>query len=102
MSEEAPDVQLHAVLTALLGRRVTNKQIWDAFGISQSRYYQIVREDSSQLLRADRLIDAARHMGINPIELLVRLNDLTTADARDYMEQKRRELAEVQGDDPVT
>jgi hypothetical protein len=89
MSKEAHDAQqLHAVLTALLGRRVTNKEIWDALGIGKTRYYEIVREDSSQLLRADRLIDAARHMGINPVELLVKLGELDTREASDYVNEK--------------
>lgn len=91
---EARDERLHAVLTGLLGRRVTNKQIWDAFGISQSRYYQIMREDSSQLLRADRLINAARSLGINPVELLVCLDILKTSDAAEYVDKRREEFKE--------
>ncbi|MUL61131.1 hypothetical protein B5P44_00835 [Mycobacterium sp. CBMA 213] len=89
--------RLHAAITGLLGRRVTNKEIWTAFGISQARYYQIVREDSSRLLRADRLVGAARQMGVNPVELLVCLGIINTRDAREFIDKKRREMSEFLG-----
>lgn len=99
MSDPHAD-RLHAALTGLLGRRVTNEEIWTAFGISKARYYQIVREDPSQLLRADRLVEAARQMGANPVELLVCLGIINTRDARDYIDKKRRELSDLLDPDP--
>lgn len=91
-----PDVRLHVALTKLLGRRTTNSEIWTAYGLSKARYYQIAK-DETDLLRPDRLVSAARHLGINPMELLVELTpDLTLADAEDLVAKKYRELEELQ------
>ncbi|WP_162625519.1 hypothetical protein [Mycolicibacterium llatzerense] len=90
-------VRLHAALTELLVRRVTNDEIWTAFGVSESRYDQIVREDSSWLLRADRLVEAARQLGVNPVELLFCLGIVNIGEARGFLEKRRRELGEFPG-----
>lgn len=95
---ETHDVRLHAALTALLGRRVTNEQIWNALGISKARYYQLAKEDGAQLVRADRLIDVARHLDINPVELLVQFSDLTARDAQQFVNKRYEGLEELQTD----
>jgi len=89
--------RLHVAFTGLLGRRVLNRDIWTAFGISEARYYQIARKDSSQLLQADRLADAARNLGVNPVELLVSLGIINTRDAKEYIDKKQRELSQALG-----
>lgn len=91
-----PDVRLHVALTKLLGRRVTNSEIWTAFGVSKARYYQIAKEEGD-LLRPDRLVSVGRHLGVNPMELLVELTpSLTIGDAEELVAKKYRELEGLQ------
>lgn len=85
---------LYALLTGLAGRRLTNQEIWEAFGLSKAQFYE-ARRTGKLLQRADRIVAAAHTLGINPVELLVGLvPGIETGDAVEYVEKKRAEAAQ--------
>ncbi len=85
---------LYALLTGLAGRRLTNQEIWEAFGLSKAQFYE-ARKTGGLLQRADRIVAAAHTLGINPVELLVGLvPGIETADAIEFVEKKRTEAAQ--------
>lgn len=93
MSSDDGD-SLYPLLTGLAGRRLTNREIWEAFGLSKAQFYE-ARRAGKLLQRADRIVSAARDLRINPVELLVALvPGIETADAVEYVERKRSEAAQ--------
>jgi len=88
---------LYALLTGLAGRRLTNQEIWEAFGLSKAQFYE-ARRSGKLLQRADRVVAVAHKLDINPVELLVNLvPGIETADAIEYVEKKRSEAAQFLG-----
>jgi len=94
MSENrADDDPLYPVLAALTGRRLTMAEVYAAVGLSKARYYEARKEGT--LTRPDRLIVAAHHLGINPVELLIECNPgVTVRDAIQFVEKRRAEVNE--------
>jgi hypothetical protein len=62
--------QFDAVLGCLVGRRLSTRKICAALELSRSTYYE--QRDQGRLITADNLITAARNLGLNPVDLLVR------------------------------
>jgi hypothetical protein len=69
------------VLPYLLGRKLGMEEIYEAFDLKKSTYYNQLEKGT--LTTADRLISVARQFDINPVNLLVLYNHL---DMRDIME----------------
>src|SRR5262249_2786814 len=77
--------QLDTVLSYLIGRRLSTKEICQALEMSRSTYYE-QREDG-RLICADHLITAARNLGLNEVDLLVRYGMITASSAVEYAEE---------------
>lgn len=88
--------QLYAALSALTGRRLELAEVQKAVGLSRAQYYQA--SNNGDLLRADRLITVAHHMGVNPVELLVMLGGIELSDAARLVDDRRRMVAELAGE----
>jgi hypothetical protein len=69
------------VLSYLLGRRLRAEELLEAFELTKSTYYE--RLQSGKLITADSLITAARNLGLNPMDLLVRYGLLTSHEVID-------------------
>ncbi|AYQ98530.1 immunity repressor [Mycobacterium phage Reptar3000] len=80
---------LDTVLSYLARRRVTAKEIAEVLGISRSAYYQ--QRDEGRLITADNLIRAARGLGINEVDLLVRYGVVSQQAAIEYVERLRQD-----------
>jgi hypothetical protein len=78
---------LDAVLSYLVGRRLSTKEMCAALEMSRSTYYE-QREDG-RLISADHLIKAARNLGLNEVDLLVRYGLIAVSSAVAYTEQIR-------------
>lgn len=63
-------VNLAEVLSSLMARRVRVCEIIAALRLSKSTYYEQLEQ--GRLLSADNLLLAARALGLNPVELLLR------------------------------
>jgi hypothetical protein len=61
---------LEVVLPYLANRPLTKEKIYAALEVPRSTFYDL--EKKGELIRADRLITAARNLRINPVELLAR------------------------------
>ena len=70
-SEKDPAV----VLPYILGKKLGAEDLYAAFGLTKSTYYDNLAKGT--LTTADRLIGAARHFGINPVDLLLRYGHIT-------------------------
>ena len=77
--------QLDAVLSYLVGRRLSTREICAALEMSRSTYYE-QREDG-RLICADNLIKAARNLGLNEVDLLVRYGLIAASSAVEYAEE---------------
>lgn len=89
---------LDTVLSYLANRRVTAKEIAKVLGISRSAYYQ--QRDEDRLITADNLIRAARGLGINEVDLLIRYGLVSQEAAIEYVEALREAQAEAAALDP--
>jgi hypothetical protein len=78
---------LDTVLSYLVGRRLSTKEMCEALELSRSTYYE-QREDG-RLISADNLITAARNLGVNEVDLLVRYDLISASSAVEYIEQIR-------------
>ena len=77
--------QLDTVLSYLIGRRLSTKEICDALQMSRTTYYE-QREDG-RLISADNLIKAARNLGLNEVDLLVRYDLISARSAIEYAQE---------------
>jgi hypothetical protein len=77
--------QLDAVLSYLVGRRLSTREICAAPELSRSTYYE--QHDQGRLISADNLITAARNLDLNPVDLLVRYGPVPAGAAVEYAEQ---------------
>jgi hypothetical protein len=75
MQPDDRDKDPAVVLEYIRGRKLTAAELYDAFGMAKSTYYS--QRDAGTLTTADNLIRAARHLGINPVDLLMRYGHLT-------------------------
>jgi hypothetical protein len=83
MSDERQK-ELDAVLIGMAGRRLSVGEIIKALGMSSTTYYQQRADD--RLITAENLIKAARNLGLNELELLVRYGFINPAAIADYVE----------------
>jgi hypothetical protein len=72
------------VLPYLVGRPLAATEVYEAFGYRKSAYYKAARE--GRLITADNLIRAAKHFGLNPIDLQVRYGLIEPESVVDYLE----------------
>ncbi|BBZ43988.1 hypothetical protein [Mycobacterium parmense] len=72
------------VLPYLVGRSLAATEVYEAFGYRKSAYYKAARE--GRLITADNLIRAARHFGLNPIDLQVRFGLIAPEAVTEYLE----------------
>jgi hypothetical protein len=76
---------LDAVLSYLVGRRLSTREICAALELSRSTYYE--QRDQGRLISADNLITAARNLDLNPVDLLVRYGPVPASAAVGYAEE---------------
>jgi hypothetical protein len=77
--------QLDAVLSYLVGRRLSTREVCAALEMPRSTYYE--QRDQGRLISADNLITAARNLDFNPVDLLVRYGLLSASAAVEYVEE---------------
>jgi hypothetical protein len=77
--------QLDAVLSYLVGRRLSTREVYDALELSRSTYYE--QRDQGRLITADNLISAARNLDLNPVDLLIRYGLIPASAAVEYVEE---------------
>jgi hypothetical protein len=75
------------VLPYLVGRPLTATEVYEAFGYRKSAYYKAVRE--GRLVTADNVIRAAKHLRLNPIDLLVRFGLIQLEMVTEYVASTR-------------
>jgi hypothetical protein len=75
------------VLPYLVGRPLAATEVYEAFGYRKSAYYKAVHE--GRLVTADNLIRAGKHLGLNPIDLLVRFGLIQPEMVTDYLASTR-------------
>lgn len=85
----ADDDPLYSVLVA---HKLSMTEVYEAAGVGSSQYHDLRK--AGRLLSADRVLRAARHFGINPVELLAECGVISPRDAVDYVEAHRREAAD--------
>ena len=73
---------LGVVLPYLANRPLNKGEIYDALEVPRSTFYDL--EKKGELIRADRLITAARNLRINPVKLLARYGLLSEDEAIAY------------------
>lgn len=59
-------------------RRLSAAELSAAMGLSRSSFYE--RLKSGALVTADNIVKVSRHLGLNPIDLLLEFNILTRED----------------------
>lgn len=89
MSNEE-DIELDAVLIGMVGRRLTVGEIITALEMSPTTYYQ--QRAEGRLVGRDNAAAAARNLGINEVELLLRCGLLNPQVIEEYLEVRRSEL----------
>jgi hypothetical protein len=77
---------LALVLSYLTGRRLTLEEVLAAVEMSRSTYYD--RQGKGTLTTTDTLLTAARNLGLNPVDLLVRYGRIAPTDVADYVEEE--------------
>jgi hypothetical protein len=92
------------VLPYLVGRPLAATEVYEAFGYRKSAYYKAVRE--GRLVTADSLLKAAKHLRLNPIDLLVRFGLIQHEAVTEYLastraQPKLRDLRPDPGKPPV-
>jgi DNA-binding Lrp family transcriptional regulator len=78
--------QLRALLNYLLDGRVSNRQIYQALGVSSSGYYRRIKQDDFP--NADELHKIADRFQLSFTDLQVRLGFVTRADVEGYIGTK--------------
>lgn len=66
------------VLAYLVGRPLTTPEIYTAFGMKRSAYFKARRE--GRLVTANNLLRAARHFGLDGVDLLMRYGLIESSD----------------------
>jgi hypothetical protein len=75
------------VLPYLVGRPLAAPEIYQAFGYRKSAYYKAARE--GRLITADNLIRAAKHFGLNPVDLQIRFGLIQHEAVTEYVNAAR-------------
>jgi transcriptional regulator with XRE-family HTH domain len=84
MSGDA-EKDLAVVLSYLTGRKLTLEEVLAAVEMSRSTYYD--RQAKGTLTTTDTLLKAARNLGLNPVDLLVRYGRIEPSDVADFVEE---------------
>ncbi|TFV57416.1 hypothetical protein E4P42_16025 [Mycobacterium sp. PS03-16] len=84
------DKDLGLVLSYLTGRKLTLDEVLAAVEMSRSTYYD--RQARGALTTTDTLLTAARNLGLNPVDLLVRYGRIEVSEVADYVEEERHPL----------
>jgi hypothetical protein len=77
------------VLPYLVGRPLAATEVYEAFGYRKSAYYKAVRE--GRLITADAVIKAAKHFGLNPVDLQIRFGLIQHEAVIDYLDSARED-----------
>lgn len=77
----AAERDLGVLLSYLLNRNINQSELIEALQISRSTFYE--QRDKNTLARPANLISAARHFGLNPVELLMIYAYITAEDLDD-------------------
>jgi hypothetical protein len=88
-SEKDPAV----VLSYLLGHKLPAEELYEAFGLKKSTYYDL--KDKGTLTTADRLITAANNLNINPLALLIRYNHISMEHLEQLLSATAQEASEL-------
>jgi hypothetical protein len=88
----ADDDPLYSVLVAFTKRKLSMGEVYEAVGLGSSQYNDLRK--ARRLLTPDRIVNAARHFGINPVALLAECQLISPRDAVDYVEERRQQAAE--------
>jgi hypothetical protein len=83
-THDAPK-QLDTVLSYLVGRRLSTKEMCGALEMSRTTYYE--QRQDGRLICADNLIKAARNLALNEVDLLVRYGLIAANSAVEYVEE---------------
>jgi hypothetical protein len=73
---------LDAVLSGIIGRRLTVAEIHQALGVPYTTYRD--QRDSGRLISCDNLVTIAHNLGINEVELLIRYRLIDPAAFEQY------------------
>jgi hypothetical protein len=87
---------IEVVLSHLVGRSLSATELFDAFGMKRATFY--AHRNAGRLLTADNLMRAAKSLGLNPVDLLIRYELLTPASVIEYADdlmRRRRENHEL-------
>jgi len=79
------------VLQFLANRRLSAQELADAFGVSRATYYSGLKDRT--LFSATNLIRAARSLGINPVEVLLRFEVLAVSEVAEFAAAQQRAAA---------
>lgn len=82
------DKDLGLVLSYLTGHKLALDEVLAAVEMSRSTYYD--RQARGTLTTTDTLLTAARNLGLNPVDLLVRYGRIDPSDVADYVGDDRR------------
>lgn len=88
----------YSALVALTKRKLGMSEIYDSVGLGSSQYNDLRK--AGKLVTPDRVINAARHFKINPVELLAECGLIDPREAIDFVERRRRAAEEFLGIDP--
>jgi hypothetical protein len=72
------------ILSNLTGRKLALDDVLAAVEMSRSTFYD--RQAKGTLTSTDTLLTAARNLGLNPIDLLVRYGRIAASDVTDYIQ----------------
>jgi hypothetical protein len=86
---------LSAVLSSLTGRKLALEELLSAVEMSRSTYYD--RQAKGRLTGTDTLLTAARNLGLNPVDLLVRFGHIADHDVTQYVEASSAPRADGRG-----
>jgi hypothetical protein len=75
---------LALVLSYLTGRKLTLEVVLAAVEMSRSTFYD--RQGKGTLTTTDTLLRAARNLGLNPVDLLIRYGRIAPTEVADYVE----------------
>jgi hypothetical protein len=75
---------LALVLSYLTGRKLTLEEVLAAVEMSRSTFYD--RQGKGTLTTTDTLLRAARNLGLNPVDLLIRYGRIAPTEVADYVE----------------
>jgi transcriptional regulator with XRE-family HTH domain len=82
---------LAVVLSYLTGRKLTLEEVLTAVEVSRSTYYD--RQAKGTLPTTDTLLTAARNLGLNPVDLLVRYGRIAPSDVAAYLAEGQQAAA---------